>query len=155
MELRAYRKEDCPALAELFYETVHSVCAKDYTQEQLRAWAGGCVDLQAWNSTFLAHTTLVAQEGGIITGFGDIDATGYLDRLYVHRNYQRKGVATLLCNALEAAVAAPTIVTHASITAKPFFERRGYRVEREQHVERGGILLTNYVMRRERCRPGL
>lgn len=39
------------------------------------------------------------------------------------------------------------IVTHASITTKPFFEKRGYRVIREQQVERQGIFLTNFVMK--------
>ena len=42
------------------------------------------------------------------------------------------------------------ITTHASITARPFFLKRGYRVVREQQVERGGILLTNYVMEKYR-----
>ena len=38
--------------------------------------------------------------------------------------------------------------THASLTAKPFFEKRGYQVVQEQQVERKGILLTNYVMKK-------
>ena len=37
----------------------------------------------------------------------------------------------------------------ASITAKPFFERRGYKAVKEQQVERKGVLLTNYVMIKE------
>ena len=41
---------------------------------------------------------------------------------------------------------AGTIVTHVSITARPFFEKRGYRVVKEQQVERRGIRLTNFVM---------
>lgn len=41
------------------------------------------------------------------------------------------------------------IITHASITARPFFEKRGYRVVKEQQVNRQGILLINYVMEKE------
>ena len=37
MLLRKYTKTDCAELAELFYDTVHTVNAKDYTQEQLDA----------------------------------------------------------------------------------------------------------------------
>lgn len=33
-----------------------------------------------------------------------------------------------------------------SITAKPFFEKRGYIVIKEQTVERFGVELRNYVM---------
>ena len=38
------------------------------------------------------------------------------------------------------------MVTHASVTARPFFERREYAVRKEQQVERKGVLLTNYIM---------
>lgn len=93
---------------------------------------------------FLEHYTLVAVSDDIIVGFGDIDDTGYLDRLFVHKDYQRQGIATALCDMLE--VGFNRITTHASITAKPFFSHRGYRVIKEQQVVRYGISLTNYVM---------
>lgn len=144
--LRSYRQADCPALAELFYETVHRVNARDYTPEQLRAWATGKVDLAAWNCSFLQHHTLVAEADGVILGFGDMDDTGYLDRLYVHKAYQRRGVASAICDVLEKDAAAAVYTTHASITAKPFFQGRGYRVVKQQQVIRNGIALTNFVM---------
>ena len=90
------------------------------TKEQLDAWATGHVDLEAWDRSFREHHTLVALEDGAVIGFGDIDGSGYLDRLYVHRRHQGKGVATALCDRLEQ-VCAGVISTHASITAKPFF----------------------------------
>lgn len=120
MELRAYRPSDCAEIARLFYDTVHTVNAADYTKEQLDVWATGDVNLDAWNRSFLAHTTLVAAAGGKIVGFGDIDSTGYLDRLYVHRDFQRCGVAAALCDALESTFPVATITVHASITARPF-----------------------------------
>ena len=92
----------------------------------------------------------MAELDGVIAGFGDIDETGYLDRLYVHKDYQRRGVAAALCDAMERTVPGK-IVTHASITARPFFEGRGYTVVRAQQVERQGVLLTNYVM--EKAQP--
>lgn len=83
-----------------------------------------------------------------IVGFGDITADGYLDRLYVHRDFQGQGIATVLCNQLELQ-AKGTIVTHASITAKGFFEKRGYRTRKEQKVSRNGVWLKNYVMQKD------
>lgn len=149
MQIRKYRPSDCRELAELFYDTVHTVNAGDYTKEQLDAWATGHVDLEAWDRSFREHHTLVALEDGAVIGFGDIDGSGYLDRLYVHRRHQGKGAATALCDRLEQ-VCAGVISTHASITAKPFFEKRGYRVIREQQVERQGVALTNFVMEKRR-----
>jgi len=147
MQLRKYKTSDCERLAELFYVTVHSVNARDYTKEQLDAWATGKVDLKAWDSSFSEHYTLVAVENGdIIVGFGDVDSSGYLDRLYVHKDYQRQGIATAICDELEHSVRRPFITTHASITAKPFFLNRGYIVTKRQEVIRQGVTLTNYVM---------
>ncbi|MGN0803421.1 MAG: GNAT family N-acetyltransferase [Candidatus Faecivicinus sp.] len=150
MEIRRYCPEDCREMAELFYETVHSVNAGDYSEAELNAWASGCVDLDAWNRSFLAHHTLVAVESGAIVGFADMDENGYLDRLYIHREHQGRGIATALCDALEQDSSANRFTTHASITAKPFFEGRGYRAVRAQQVERRGVKLTNFVMVKER-----
>lgn len=150
MIIRRYEPSDCRRMAELFYDTVHTVNAQDYTAEQLDAWATGEIDLDAWNRSFLAHFSVVAEEDGTVVGFGDIDETGYLDRLYVDKDYQRRGVASSICERLEQAVVADDIYTHASITARPFFESRGYCVVKEQQAERGGVLLTNYRMRKTR-----
>ena len=64
MQIRKYRPSDCRELAELFYDTVHTVNAGDYTKEQLDAWTTGHVDLEAWDRSFREHHTLVALEDG-------------------------------------------------------------------------------------------
>ena len=126
MFIRRYQSGDCRELAELFYNTVHGVNCRDYTKEQPE---------------------------GRITGFGDMSADGYLDRLYVHRDYQGKGIASALCGRMEQWIRGQgkgkgelVVTTHASITARPFFEKRGYHVVKEQQVERRGVVLINYVM---------
>lgn len=151
MWIRRYEPGDLWQVTALFYDTVHTVNAADYAPEQLDAWADGAPDADRWNRSLLAHHSLVAVEGrDLIVGFGDIDGTGYLDRLYVHKDRQGLGIATALCDRLERAVDAPVLTTHASLTARPFFERRGYRVLREQQVERHGVRMTNYVMEKRR-----
>ena len=149
MQLRKYRTSDCEHLAELFYQTVHSVNIKDYTKEQLDVWATGTIDLKKWDEVFLKHHTVVAVENNVIVGFGDIDDSGYLNRLFVHKDHQGEGIAAAICNKLEYSVAGKKITTHSSITARPFFEHRGYRVIREQAVIRNGIPLTNFIMEKE------
>ena len=71
MFIRAYQPDDCRKLAELFYHTVHTVNAGDYTEEQLDAWAAGDVDLEMWNRSFQEHYSVVAVEGDTIIGFGE------------------------------------------------------------------------------------
>lgn len=140
-------------MAELFYQTVHHVNLGDYSREQVNAWATGQVDLEAWDSSFSEHVTVLAEENGRIIGFGDMSLAGYLDRLYVHKDYQRQRIGTMICDELESRVSAVRYWTPASITAKPFFLSRGYRVVREQNVERRGVLLTNYVMEKGKTVP--
>lgn len=146
MEIREYKTNDCEEIAELFFNTVHFINTKDYTKEQLNVWATGKIDFDVWNQSFLNHYTLVAIEKNMIVGFGDIDYTGYLDRLYVHKDYQGLGIATALCDRLEKQFVVEKITVHASITAKPFFEKRGYKVIKEQEVIRHNISLINYLM---------
>lgn len=149
MTLREYRPEDVTRLAQLFYDTVHTVNAGDYTPAQLDAWAAGNVDLEGWNRSFLAHDTLVAETDGQIVGFADMSRSGCLNMLYVHRDYQRRGVAAALVGKLEhRAREAGTgrFETYASITARPFFEKQGYVVEAENRVIRNGVQLTNFKM---------
>ena len=109
MRIRRYEPDDLSQITALFYDTVHAVNAADYSPEQLDAWADGAPDRDRWNRSLMAHHSLVAVEGeGLIVGFGDIDGTGYLDRLYVHRDRQGQGIATALCDRLERAAVSYT-----------------------------------------------
>lgn len=146
MLIRKYKSADVSEMARLFYETVHAINIRDYTQEQLNQWASGVIDLEKWSESFLEHLTYVAIENNIIVGFGDIDKNGYLDRLFVHKEFQGRGIATVICDKLEKSTGAERVIVHASITAKPFFEKRGYRIIRRQKVERKGVFLINYLM---------
>ena len=148
--LRPYEPADCSEMAQLFYDTVHTVCQKDYTPRQLDAWATGTVDTKRWNEKFLKNHTVVAETDGKIAGYGDMEESGYLDFLYVHKDHQGEGIATAICDELEGAAKVSLITVHASKTAKLFFEKRGYRVIKEQQVERPGVLITNYEMCKDR-----
>lgn len=145
MIIRTYQSSDLKMLVKLFYDTVHFVNSKDYSKKQVDVWASKTLDLVKWDQSLKEHYSLVALIDGKIVGFGDIDQTGYLDRLYVHYQYQGKGIAKAICSQLEKSVNGK-ITVHASITAKGFFEHRGYQVIKKQEVKRQGISLVNYVM---------
>lgn len=144
VSLRSYRSGDLEEIERLFFDTVHFVNAADYSEEQLWAWAGGTIDRDAWDRSLLEHRTVIAECGGRIAGFGDMAADGYLDRLYVRYDMQGRGIGTAICDFLESK--GGRFFTCASITARPFFEKRGYRVRKEQQVERCQVKLKNYLM---------
>ena len=149
MNIRMYRSEDCKEIVELFYNTVHSVNSKDYNKAQLDAWASKDINISKWDKSLLEHYSIVIEENSIIIGFGDLDINGYFDRLYVHKDYQGAYVATRIVNEIEKYAQEnriKIITTHSSITAKPFFEKQGYKVVKEQVVERKGQILKNFIM---------
>ncbi len=146
MNIRKYKNEDCDKVSKLFYDTVHSVNAKDYTDEQLSVWANNSDSLMLRHDDLSIQYTLIAEINGAIVGFGSIDKSGYLDLLFVHKDYQNQGIATALCDELEKGFF--VIKTYASITAKPFFESRGYVVVKAHEIERLGVILKNYEMQK-------
>lgn len=152
MEIRRFHMSDTSELVSLFYDTVHSVNKKDYSQEQLDAWAPkeeAMLRLDAWKHSLSSHITYVALINEKIVGFSDMTSSGHLDRLFVHKDFQRMGVASALVNILESEAIGLGLVeidTEASITAKPFFEQRGYQMIESQTVERKGVKLVNYQM---------
>lgn len=149
MNIRMYRSEDCKEIIELFYNTVHSVNTKDYNKAQLDVWASKDVDILKWDKSLSEHYSVIIEEDNTIIGFGDLDINGYFDRLFVHKDYQRIGIATRIVNEIEKYAKESRleiITTHSSITAKAFFEKQGYKVLREQTVKRKGQLLINFIM---------
>ena len=84
-----------------------------------------------------------------MVGFADLEADGHLDCMYVHADYQRRGVASRLLSEVEAAGKAQglnRLYSEVSITARPFFERRGFRVIAPQLVTARGQEFLNYRM---------
>ncbi|MCP2036698.1 HAD superfamily hydrolase (TIGR01549 family) [Planomicrobium sp. HSC-17F08] len=155
LRIRRFQEADLAEVVALFYGTVHTVNAADYSGEQLAAWAPKEEQAQkaaAWRKSLQQNISYVAEMEGKIAGFCDMTEDGYLNRLYVHKNYQRQGIATHLVGQLEQEakrLQLTSIFTDASLTAKPFFEGRGYRLVREQTVERRGVVLPNCHMQKK------
>lgn len=151
IHLRPVTDNDVKALIQLFHDTVHSINIKDYSELQTDAWAPPVEEISesAWKDSFKGRHAIIAECNGIIAGFADAAPDGYLDRFYVHKDYQRKGVGSVLYEDMETFLkksGAGTVVTHASITALPFFLSKGFHVEKEQEVERKGVILKNFVL---------
>lgn len=154
MKIIKYKETDIKEIVSLFYETVHSVNSKDYSQLELDAWAPKEekeFKMKSWQESLGKNITFVAKINNKIVGFSDITQNGYLNRLYVHKDYQGKGIATALVEILEVEAKKLNLLeidTEASITAKPFFEQRGYKIVCSQTVERKGVKLTNFKMKK-------
>ncbi len=157
MKIRCYGARDAPQLARLFYGTVHSVNRLDYSEEQVRAWAPIVPNPEEWHARMAGRRTLVAEEGGEVVGFAELEDDGHLGMLYVCGDAVGRGVGQRLYQAVEREGrrrGLGQIFTEASITARPFFERQGFRVVREQTVSRRGVSMTNFAMEKPLSPPG-
>lgn len=141
------------AIAALFFDSVHGLAAKSYTPEQCLAWApqslGVAPDLEQWRSRLASLETLVADFGGVIGGFISYTSNGYIELLYTSPAYSRQGVASKLYTTVRQRLSSQGITnfsTAASIVARPFFERMGFRVVEAQVVERNGVQLRRFAM---------
>jgi putative acetyltransferase len=150
--VRAYRAEDLDDLIAVFTGSVRIVARRDYSEAQVMAWAPDQPDRQRWAERCGSRPTWVAEIEGVIVGFSDLEPDGYLDRMYVHHAYQGRGVASALLDRVQAAAKAQgldRLFTEASITARPFFERRGFVVLAPQTVEVRGQRFTNFRMEKQ------
>ncbi|MBD5785847.1 GNAT family N-acetyltransferase [Cellulosimicrobium terreum] len=151
MHLRDYQPADAGATLDVFVRAIRVTASGDYTPEQIAAWAPDVVDLESWAARRAALRTCVACAEDRVVGFTDVDAAGYVDMMFVDPDAARRGVASaLLAWAVRTATddGAVELTTHASRTARPFFERHGFVVVREQHPVLRGVEMVNFAMRR-------
>lgn len=152
MEFREYKNTVLHAVMDLFYVTVHEVNKNDYSEEQLDAIAPKDANEYHWEKSLEKNHTIVVEEDDKLIAFGNIGKTGYLDRLYVHPDYLRKGIASKLVEELEEYAkkhGSHVINVTSSITSKAFFESKGYAVIEEQINERRGERLLRYLMEKK------
>jgi putative acetyltransferase len=147
--IRPLRSTDIVTMIEVFRASVRLTARRDYSEEQVRAWAPDEIDADTWAKRYDTRLAWVAEIETHVVGFIELKARGHLDMLYVHPAHQRQGVATALLAQLEAAAreeGAETLFTEASITARPFFERRGFILIAPQTVTVRGERFVNFRM---------
>jgi putative acetyltransferase len=150
--VREYRPGDLEAVVSLFQRSVHEVASRDYSPTQISAWAPERTDREAWARLLETDGVFVYERNDEIVGFVRIDCTGCLALLFVHPEVQRQGVARALFDrVISWALSRGMCHLHSevSVTARPFFESVGFRVVREQIVERRGVPLQNFRMEKD------
>ncbi|MEN3950977.1 GNAT family N-acetyltransferase [Iodidimonas sp. SYSU 1G8] len=147
--IRPLRAEDGEIAGEIFFDAVHHGTGEHYTHEQRTAWAGASPNPSGWRNRLVDVDGFMAELNGTPAGFMTIDASGYIDLAFVRPGALGMGVGWLLYRAIEARaeqLGVACLTTEASRKARPFFERQGWTVEREQRVVKRGVSLTNFRM---------
>lgn len=149
MLLRRATSADLNAIRQLYHVTITSVNTADYDPKQIAAWAANHAILSRWETALADQDFFVAELDSQIVGFSSITYAGYLDLMFVHRDYQRRGIARRLLAAIEETAVTrklPIIWADVSITARPFFAAHGYIITERSIKNVSGVLFDNVVM---------
>ena len=150
LDIRRLAAQDIPEMRKLFRATVLTVNSKDYTKEEVEDWASCGDSVEHWKELLAKNNYIGALDGqGGIVGFSSMNAEGYLHSMFVHKDWQGRGVATLLLSEVEKIArryGVHKISVEVSVTARPFFEKHGYKVVKEQKAKANRLYLTNYIM---------
>jgi putative acetyltransferase len=152
VSIRTAVASDVGDITNLFMETVLERCSGEYSREQLTAWSSAGLDHKRWLNKIKTQYFLVAVLDSTIVGFGSLEKPDCLDLLYIHKNYQRCGIAAKLFDLLEMEFRKSRLMTinaDVSATARPFFERKGFRTICENHFTVGETAMMNFKMQKE------
>ena len=149
ISIRNANPGDLTEMQELFVNTISTICKNDYSVDQINAWTSSIENIPRWNNRIASQYFLVADLDNKIVGYASLKNNDYLDLLYVHKDYQKRGIASKLYSEIEKQVIRNNSTTlHADVskTAKPFFLNRGFEIIQMQAKKIKGIEIINYKM---------
>lgn len=152
MKVRRYREGDEPALLQVFFSSIRDIASRDYTPEQIAAWASEDRDPQLWASRIRQLQPFIVEVEGEIAGYADVQPNGYIDHFFVSGKYPKQGIGTLMMNAIHVEanrLGLNELTSNVSKTAEGFFLRHGFHVVERGFPVRRGVTLQNALMRKE------
>lgn len=151
MYVRSFRPGDAPALARIFYDSVHQVGGLHYSLEQLNAWA----PVVPGPERFLEQAAdgrillVAADDSDRPLAYGDLEMNGHIDHLYCRPDAAGTGVASALYDRLEAAAGdcgIGRLHLEASEPARRFFLRKSFILLQRRQVALDGVAIHNFAM---------
>lgn len=151
MQLRRFRAGDEAALFCVFCSSIRDIASRDYTPQQISAWAAEDIDVHRWAGLMRKLQPFIVEIAGGIAGYADVQSDGYIDHFFVSGKYPCQGVGRLLINAIEEEAGRrglSELTAQVSKTAEPFFRHLGFVVLRRGGPVRRGVILENALMRK-------
>lgn len=152
IRIRRYVRGEEAALFDVFYTAVHVVASRDYTTEQVQAWAPRDLDAALWRDKIRSINPFVAELDRELVGYADVQPNGYIDHFFVSGSHPRKGIGSLLMQRIlrEAkALEISTLSSDVSRTAQPFFEMFGFILVEQRSRMLRGVTIPNALMQRD------
>lgn len=148
--LRPFLPDDVPMLAAIFAASIQELTGDDYSEAQQQAWME-VAESEEFGKHLAADLTLIATLDGSPVGFASLLGADHIRMLYVHPAVSRRGIATMLVDALEKLAGgrgATALTVDASDTAQSFFAKRGYTAQQRNSVTVNDEWLANTTMKK-------
>lgn len=139
-------------MKDLFRTTVLNVNSKEYTEAEVMDWVSCGNNEVRWKELLVSNRYVGAfNECNVLVGFSSMNKDGHLNFMFVHKDFQHKGIATQLLLEVERIAVqygVGYITCEVSLTARAFFEKKGYETIKIQKCKANKLELTNFVMRK-------
>jgi putative acetyltransferase len=152
VNVRPSEPGDLPRRAEIYRASIRTLAASYYSADQIAAWAPLTDDAARWEERLAPLHTIVAESDGVLVGFASYTPAGYIDFLFTHPSFARRGVASSLYKHVESALLAdgvPSVTAHVSLAARAFFDSQGFQLDAEECVECRGAYLRRFSMHKQ------
>lgn len=151
MIIRPFRIGDEPSLLEVYRSAIHQVAIRDYTREQVKAWAPDAMDMASWINRIRNIEPFVVEIDGVAVGYADLQPDGYIDHFFVSGDHPGQGIGSALMQHLVETARSRNLAvmtSDVSKTAQGFFLKSGFQIVEHKHVTIRGVVLGNARMRK-------
>jgi putative acetyltransferase len=151
MRIRRFKHGEEVALFEIYHSAIHLVACRDYTEEQVNAWAPADLDRDLWVNRIRGINPFVAEIEGQPVGYADVQRSGYIDDFFVSGRHPRQGIGSALMKFIESEgvyMGVTELTSDVSRTAQPFFEKFGFVVIENRVPVIRGVEVPNALMRK-------
>jgi putative acetyltransferase len=151
MRIRAYAERDAAGVCSVYRRSVETLGPRDYTPEQVAAWASRTPDAAAMHARLSDGRDVIvaADEADQVVGFIDLEADGHIDLLYCAPGAAGSGLALLLYATAEAIArqrGQARLYSEASEAALRFFLRRGFTLLHRRDLMIGSVAIHNFAV---------
>jgi putative acetyltransferase len=151
MHVRRFQLGDEPALFQVYCSAIRMIASRDYTPEQIEAWAPTDLDRDLWHHKMQEIKPFVVESNYEIVGYADLQPNGYIDHFFVSGHHPRRGVGAMLMRRIHEEAAALGLIeltSDVSRTAEPFYVHFGFSVVERKEFELRGVLIQNARIRK-------
>lgn len=146
---RLAKVDDLAEIQKMFVDTISTICNDDYSPEQIKVWTSSIKNTQRWTDKLSTQYFRIAEFDNKIVDYASLEDNDYFDFLYVHKDYQRQGIADKLYSEIEKEAirnGATAIHSDVSKTARPFFEKKGFKTIEPQTIIIQDTEIIHYKM---------